>query len=677
MTDRVSKSKEKKEKKEMSVTTVKYRDPRIVLPDPPTFGVPITAKAINQYRLPASALSNTSISFNNLVTLGMNQMYSNTFQVEVVFELTMTTSGSFSTSIVCPDVVAGLRARPFPFASVTDQVRVNLNGTVLSSQVAYMLPARLQYMDQEQLLESYINECACVIPKNHQETGSNTSADPRSMSTVYPAVFPGRSLFTSRSLFTYTSDTDSTTDTFMYTESDGSAHPAYKKYHLCNQVTNDPQDVLPDPSTNGSQNTVTFTYTTCEPIFCSPFASRLDANYGSPIMGIQSLDISFTLNDLRRAFLMYLPGVNPSSFAVTIKECNLLYDVISVIESPTTAIVGPTYYPYRVIEPYVTDFPSNPLPNSDSVYSSSITSGVYTLTRVPTAIWVWIGPTKGAMQHFSTQASNGPGTSLISAENDYFAAIDHVNITMGNTTQILNNASVLDLYRTAKANGCQLEFLDFSPPNKILQKGFTTSLNTTSKAWTCGGYSTETPGPGTVLRLIPGLDLIMSDRELIPGSACENIVFQLTADFRWLLNSTTANVFNRNISLWLGFEYAGIIEVNGGTATLNTAPLTKEQVSSAPVISVTSENMPARAFVAEGGSIFDKIWNGIKNGVKWLRDKRLVSKVAKMIPHPIAQTVGSVADTLGFGYPTHRKRGRYEFDDNLEGGAIMGLGDFT
>lgn len=661
----------------MSVTTVKYRDPRIVLPDPPTFGVPITAKAINQYRLPASALSNTSISFNNLVTLGMNQMYSNTFQVEVVFELTMTTTGNAPLSNICPDVVSGLRARPFPFASVTDQVRVNLNGTVLSSQVAYTLPARLQYMDQDQLLDSYMNQCACVIPKNHQESGFADRVGAYSQLPNFPPIFFGRSLFTSRILGQ--ASESSGIESFTFVESDGSAHPAYKKYRLCNQVTNDPNGVIPPSSQNGSQNTVSFTYTTCEPIFCSPFASRLDANYGSPIMGIQSLDISFTLNDLRRAFLLYLPNVNNTSFSVTIKECNLLYDVISVIESPTTAIVGPTYYPYRIIEPYVTDFPSNPLPLTSKVFSSSITSGVYTLTRVPTAIWVWIGPTKGTMQHFQTQIINGEGTeNLRSAQNDYFAAIDHINITMGNTTQILNNASVLDLYRTAKANGCQLEFRDFNPPNKILSTAHNAKL--ASSVWTGQENEVpETPGPGTVLRLIPGLDLIMTDRQLIPGSACENVVFQLTADFRWLLNSATDGAFTRNIALWLGFEYAGIIEVNGGTATLNTAPLSMESVSSAPMISVTSENIPARAFVAEGGSLFDKIWSGVKSGVKWLRDKKLVSKVAKMIPHPIAQTVGSVADTLGFGYPTHRKRGRYEFDDNddLQGGAIMGLGDFT
>lgn len=656
----------------MATKIVKYQDPRTVLPDPPTFGVPITAMAINNYRLPASALSNTSIAFNNLVVLGKNQMYSNTFQVETEFEITMTTTGQAPKYVLCPDIVRSMRARPFPFASVTDQVRVNLNGTVLSSPVAYTLPARLQYMDQDALIESYMNECACVIPKNHQETGYATIADANNSGLV--PYYNGRSLFKNLVLGG-TEQSDSVTQYFLV---EGvNSHPCYKQYNLCNEVLMNGIYLIPNPSTNDQVQTITFKYTTTEPIFCSPFASRLDANYGSPITGIQSLDINFTLNDLRRAFLMYLPYVDPTSFTVNITKCTLLYDVISTIPDPTTAIVGPTYYPYRIIEPYITDYPSNPLPNSSATSSGTITSGVYTLTRVPTAIWVWIGPTKGAMQHFQTQALTNSSsiTGLYSAENDYFAAINHINITMGNTTQILNNASVLDLYRTSKANGCQLTFNDFWPTENSSASYQIRGTSLAEATVTRDRFLT--PGPGTVLRLVPGLDLIMSDRDLVPGSACENVVFQLTANFRWLLNSETPGAFNRNIALWLGFEYTGVIEIKDGTATLNTAPISVPAAKAAPVLRVASENIPARAFLAEGGSFFDKIWSGIKSGVRWLKNNKMISKIAKTIPHPIAQTVGSVADDLGFGYGPVCKRSRYDSDDDLEGGAIMGLGDFT
>lgn len=663
----------------MPVKTVKYADPRIVLPETPTFGVPITAKAINNYRLPASALSDTSISFNNLVTLGMNQMYSNSFQIETKFVISMTTAGGCPGTRMCPDLAGGWVARPFPLASVTDQVRVNINGTVLSNQPAYTLMARGQYMSEDQLQESYQNECACIFGKNHQETGLSNIADGITTdlaNKITPDIYPGRSLFISRTTQAASSAAFATNLAFV--ENNATAHPAYKKYHLRNLAVDDIQTAIPPASSNSEVKSVTFEYTSREPIFCSPFATRLDANYASGIMGVQSLDISLTLNDLRRAFLMCLPYVEPSSLKVTIKECNLLYDVISVIESPTTAMVGPTYYPYRTIEPYITDYPANPLPLSTDVFSGSITSGVYTLTKVPTAIWVWVGPTKGVMQHFQTQKALDYDVELISAEQDYFAAIDHINITMGNTTQILNNATKLDLYRTAKANGCQLTYNDFNPPNQRASQSYT-SVGTSGDWIRKESVPNETPGPGSVLRLIPGLDLIMNDRDLVPGSACENIVFQITVDFRWLLNSSTANVFNRNIALWIGFEYAGILELSGGGATLNTAPLSMADVAAAPMITVTSENIPSRAFVAEGGGLFDKIWSGIKSGVNWLRKNKVISNIARAIPHPVAQTVGNVAGSMGFGYPIERvgKRMRSDTDDEeIMGGAIMGLGDF-
>ena len=50
-----------------------------------------------------------------------------------------------------------------------------------------------------------------------------------------------------------------------------------------------------------------------------------------------------------------------------------------------------------------------------------------------------------------------------------------------------------------------------------------------------------------------------------------------------------------------------------------------------------------------GNGFWGSLWNGIKKGVGWLKDNKVISTVAKMIPHPIAQRVGSVAGTVGMG----------------------------
>ena len=43
------------------------------------------------------------------------------------------------------------------------------------------------------------------------------------------------------------------------------------------------------------------------------------------------------------------------------------------------------------------------------------------------------------------------------------------------------------------------------------------------------------------------------------------------------------------------------------------------------------------------------LWDAIKGGFNWLKDNKVISTVASMIPHPAAQRVGSIAGQLGLG----------------------------
>ena len=50
-----------------------------------------------------------------------------------------------------------------------------------------------------------------------------------------------------------------------------------------------------------------------------------------------------------------------------------------------------------------------------------------------------------------------------------------------------------------------------------------------------------------------------------------------------------------------------------------------------------------------GKGFWGDLWSGIKKGVGWLKDNKVVSTVAKLIPHPAAQQVGAVAGQVGLG----------------------------
>ncbi|MDR3680475.1 MAG: hypothetical protein P4L41_10960 [Flavipsychrobacter sp.] len=43
------------------------------------------------------------------------------------------------------------------------------------------------------------------------------------------------------------------------------------------------------------------------------------------------------------------------------------------------------------------------------------------------------------------------------------------------------------------------------------------------------------------------------------------------------------------------------------------------------------------------------LWDSIKNAFNWVKDNKIISTVASLIPHPAGQAVGNIAGQLGFG----------------------------
>ena len=50
-----------------------------------------------------------------------------------------------------------------------------------------------------------------------------------------------------------------------------------------------------------------------------------------------------------------------------------------------------------------------------------------------------------------------------------------------------------------------------------------------------------------------------------------------------------------------------------------------------------------------GRGFFGKLWEGIKKGFKFIKDKKLVSGIASLIPHPAAQGIAQGAKLVGMG----------------------------
>lgn len=633
----------------MSVTTVNVVDPRLEIPDNPVYPITKGAREIQPYRIPASGLSDSIITFNNLTMLGPNRVYMDTFEVEYVLEITMhgpAAAESSGFTIIPSDTLWGFES--WPLNKSMDQCRVNINGASCTSRPAYDVRPRERYWDQETLLNCYADTVPCIKPNVNVEWGDPSDSYRRcrlSTTTFAPFAAVNTSKYPNKQPF------------------------LARKY--INSITY--------ASTAQPNATAKIIATIREPIFVSPFNSKLNRNYGSPLFNITSLDFTFTLNKLENMIIVH-PNQKLSSYEVTIREANICYDVLSL--QPNISVPPVLMRPYIVRTPYVTDFKGTTDPEQLATNTQTVTSGVYTLGSVPTAIWIYVAPSLGEYSQFKSDSTDVASHFF----NKMYGTIEHVSITLGNTTQILNTSTPYELFRICKANGLQDDFTAFSPPSRITQHlkttGSTSSDFTISEVH-LGGLA------GSVLRLIPGTDLI-TPQQLVPGSNADQLNCQVSVNFKYDFGSTditNAAYKNTQLALWLLFEYSGVIKISPGFAETDTMPVKDANVAimaadAAPTIAPSSigvDGPSSDVGQAEGSGWLDNLKKGLGKFWNIVKQSGLIGTAARMgtqfLPGPakgLADPLIKIADGIqGSGYD-----GMYDDDDDVSGGAVMGLGDF-
>lgn len=620
------------------VKTVKIIDDRILPQNDPVFAVAVGPEQLQNYRIPASGLGNSYINFNNLTTLGADRAYVDSFEVEIT--ATVTFHLSKGGQVHSPDDQYNVVLPPsdwtfdsFPFNKCCDEIRVNINGGSFFSYPLSYLRAKERYWSDKKILKSYGSAYPCVKAHLANEMGYSQSSMDNYHEETFKRIPSRLSPFNYGYAFTPFGLMGSTNKDMTF--------PYFAE-------TEDIASPIPD--------TKTFTVTWREPIFCSPFSSRVDATYGRALYNITSLDITFQLQDLRN--MIRCKNKYVAAIDVNIDNCNLLYQVATIprgIPPPEKTIV-----PYRRFVPYITDYPANPVPYLDGKQSGnriSLTSGVYTLSTVPEAIWLFIGPTKNLLMtdpHDGWEKVFYDGTTQAShtwSFNKTFACIDKISITCSNTTQILNTYTDKDLYRIAKANGCQDTWVEWGRQTYPIQSGFNDWVNPT----------------GSVLRLIPGVDIVV-DTPLIPGASAKNAVFQATVE-AYIPAGFPPNY--RDVALWILFEYNGVATIAPESCTIDLNPLS----ASAPTgITLTPDdainNLTSPSVEGSGW------WENIKKIASTIGDvakeTKFASRLAKYIP-VIGPAASTVLGALGYGQIGGK---RPRTDDDFEGGAVMGYGDF-
>lgn len=676
-----------------TVKTIQYIDPRIEPQPDPVYDYVIAPTQNQYYELPASGLSNSSVTFNNLTTLGVDRAYLDTFELEIEAEIVFNLAGTDIPTEVFP-TPDQWTFDSFPFNKCCEQARVNINGGAFFSEPLSYLRAKERYMDQWKLSRCYENVCPCHRPMLQYESGKRYTGTMNSKETANlyrpfslsydSTTVGGTEEVVSNLFFTQTPSIPTRYGVGMhgYMQSAQGIEGGFNNAILRSGAFNtrvEPRTMenyfrRVSPEGNVQQTVVKVIWR--EPIFCSPFSSRYDATYGRPLYNITSMDITFTLQSLGNMIRLsnMLSATNAScrvnSYYIDLKSVKLRYQVMTippVLNKPLTTLV-----PYRRFVPYITDYKRNPPSNEEPATGNAelkaldISSGVYTLNEIPTAIWVFVAPVKRRYQmNDEDRSKNNPNIAVGQVDNvdslvcgnwdsnKLFAFIQHVRISMANTTQILDTATPYDLYRIAKANGCDDSFASWNGSDIISPKW--AGVNIGGENLTHYMY-----GAGSVLRLKPGVDLIVPDQPLIPGANANNMVFQAHVQ---AIVPPGMSTRQQEYALWLLFEYVGVAAISPGQCEITMNPLgSGEIVQVSPVMSATSEATEGDVETAGG-------WEKVKKGAQiaaQIAEEGIISKILKHIPG--AEGAAKWAEKHGLGEPG-RKRGR-----GMSGGAVMGHG---
>lgn len=671
----------------MSVTTRRIVDKRIEPQPAPVYATTIGPAQNQFYKIPASGLSDTYLTFNNLTTLGTDRAYLDTFELEITakihFEYTDLLNNTMYNQMqngndMCyiPPNKVWWSFESFPFNKVCEEARVNINGGAFFSSPLSYLRAKERYWDQKKINDAYTGICPCQRAMQQNETGLRYDD---SVQLNNPATTSITAPFEGAIALERMKESGITNSRLV--SANGIAPTASGTDSCPNNYLVRIKDF--DSSTNRTSYECTVTWR--EPIFATPFSSRIDGNYGRPLYNITSIDIAFNLQDLRNMLIVTCPDIQ--SYRVTLENVNLCYQVETI--PPTISPPPSTVVPYRRFVPYITDYKGSSVTTTGRILN--IKSGVYTLNEVPTAIWIFAGPTKKCYQTYMKDTytfpvqGNDPTTVILpNSYNKTFGFIRNLSISMANTTQMLSTATPQDLFRICKANGLQDCYQSWGFPQYTRNQTIPLLLANTADPATevtnpvvalgppVKGFRPEQdsfcPGIGSVIRLIPGTDLVIPDQDLVPGANANNLVFTVEASFEM---PTVPYEYEDQFALWLLFEYVGVATITPGQCDITMNPLGDGSImKTAPVESASATEEPSTTESGAG-------WlDNIKDILGHVKQTGIVGNALGMI-NPIA---GTVAKALGFGERGAKRpregSGTVVGRGPISGGATMGLGDF-
>lgn len=302
------------------------------------------------------------------------------------------------------------------------------------------------------------------------------------------------------------------------------------------------------------------------------------------------------------------------SFPEAIPTLQLKFLTPSILHKPMLSLQGTYTYPYYDLIQQTTTFGTIPYSASGTV-QRSINS--ITLAQIPTSVYLMVKPSSQSLQN----------SCMLT---DSCLPISAVNITFGNVNSILSGATQVQLFDLCVKNGlhsCSWPSFSGLP---IIGSTFGNSY----------------AGCGSVIKLNFGEDIFLPSDQ---ASGMANGNFQFSA---------TITVANRDATLSLDAIPMDclVVFVTSGSMTYSAGNISHQVaiISSQDVINSSEQpGLNYRNFrdmdSLVGGSFLDTLSNWGSKINDFLKESKVISTLAPLVPLPYSGVVGSVAKNLGYG----------------------------
>ncbi len=360
-------------------------------------------------------------------------------------------------------------------------------------------------------------------------------------------------------------------------------------------------------TTNGATGAVV-QITAIEPLLLSPFAFGEEAYTTPALIGVNNMTYYATLGNINRVISLIanqgIVGINITNVSVQVLSAALEFTYLT--PDPFQNI------PKHLVSSYysVVDFPTQSQQTFAPGQSFAIPMSSIQLNGIPKRIVVFAG-----------------NNSMV-ITNDTIGALSDTFLSFAQTSPIVmtwNNNQFFSSYT-------QEQLFDLSVSNGYIGS-FPQWAGRVVSGVITGGHV------GSVLVIEFGKDVGLGPDEA-PGKQ-GNYQLQINANF------TNTNALNNvvNPTLHCVVIYEGVFSVSNGACSADINILNGENILQAQ----TLPNVKYAKSKDVYGGLFEGFANVLSQVPEFLRNTKLLSTVASIIPDPIAQTASPILATLGYG----------------------------